>query len=222
MVAGASRAFPVRSGSCGIPATAQAYVTNMTVVPNGSLGFLTTWPTGNPQPLASTLNALTGALTSNLAIVPAGTGGAISVFVTDRTDLIVDVTGYFAPPGTGSLDFYSVSPCRVLDTRAATGPLGGPRMSGGASRNFPVPTSSCGIPVTAQAYSMNATVVPPASLGFLTLWGSGAMPLASTLNALDASIVANAVLTPAGTNGVVTAFMTDPSDLILDINGFFQ
>jgi len=222
MVGGVGRAFPVQSGSCGIPAAAQAYVINMTVVPSGSLGFLTAWPTGNAQPLVSTLNALTGAITSNLAIVPAGTGGAISVFVTDRTDLIMDITGYFAPPGAGSLDFYSVSPCRVLDTRGATGPLGGPIMPGGSNRVFPVPSSSCGIPATAKTYSMNATVVPPASLGFLTLWGSGAMPPVSTLNALDASIVANAVVVPAGTNGVVTAFTTEASHLILDINGFFQ
>src|SRR5207244_5965839 len=105
MIAGAARSFPVQSSSCGIPATAQAYVVNMTVVPNGILGFLTTWPTGSQQPLASTLNALTGAITSNLAIVPAGTAGAISVYVTDRTDLIMDVTGYFAPPWGGSLVF---------------------------------------------------------------------------------------------------------------------
>ncbi len=222
MIAGASRNFPVQSGPCGIPATAQAYVVNMTVVPSGSLGFLTAWPTGSQQPLASTLNALTGAITSNLAIVPAGTGGAISVYVTDRTDLVIDITGYFAPPGGGSLDFYSVSPCRVLDTRGAAAPLGGPAMTGGAPRAFPVPSSSCSIPAAAQAYSMNATVVPPTTLGFLTLWGSGTMPLASTLNSLDGSIVANAALVPAGPNGVVTAFTTDPSQLILDINGFFR
>ena len=222
MVAAAARDFPVQSGSCGIPATAQAYVVNMTVVPNGALGFLTAWPAGAQRPLASTLNALTGAITSNLSIVPAGTGGAISVYVTDRTDLIMDITGYFAPPGGGSLDFYSVSPCRVLDTRGGAAPLGGPAMTGGTPRAFPVPSSSCGIPAAAQAYSMNATVVPPAPLGFLTLWGSGTMPLASTLNSLDASIVANAVLVPAGANGVVTAFTTDSSQLILDINGFFK
>jgi hypothetical protein len=48
------------------------------------------------------------------------------------------------------------------------------------------------------------------------------MPLASTLNSLDGSIVANAVLVPAGSNGVVTAFTTESSQLILDINGFFK
>jgi hypothetical protein len=29
--------------------------------------------------------------------VPAGTGGAVSVFVSDATDVIVDINGYFAP-----------------------------------------------------------------------------------------------------------------------------
>jgi len=43
----------------------------------------------------------------------------------------------------------------------------------------------------------------------------------STLNAFDASVVASAVLVPAGTNGAINAFVTDLTHLILDINGFF-
>jgi hypothetical protein len=158
-----------------------------------------------------------------MAIVPAGTGGAITVFATNPTDLIIDVAGYFAPAGAaGSLDFYTVTPCRILDTRGATGTFGGPIMGSNETRSFPVPSSACGMPVTAKAYSLNATVVPPAGLGFLTLWGSGGMPAVSTLNSYDGSIVANAALVPAGTNGVVTAFTSNPSHLILDVNGYFQ
>lgn len=36
-------------------------------------------------------------MTSNAAIVPAGTGGAIVALVTDSTHLILDINGYFAP-----------------------------------------------------------------------------------------------------------------------------
>ena len=172
-----ARTFPVPASTCGIPASAQAYAFNMTVVPSGSLGFLTAWPAGTAQPGVSTLNALTGVITSNAAIVPAGVSGGITVYATNTTDLIVDINGYFAPPGAGSLDFYAATPCRVLDTRLADGPLGGPIMGAGGSRSFVVPASACGIPGTARAYSLNATVVPPGSLGFLTLWGSGGMPL---------------------------------------------
>ena len=217
-----ARDIPVPTSSCGIPTTAQAYAFNMTVVPSGSLGFLATWPAGSPQPTVSTLNALTGEITSNAAIVPAGLSGAITVYATNTTDLVIDINGYFAPPGTGSLDFYTATPCRILDTRNPTGPLGGPIMGAAESRSFPVPSSTCGIPSTAKAYSTNATVVPPGSLSFLTLWGSGAQPLVSTLNSLDGTIVSNAALVPAGTSGEVTAYTTDLSHLILDINGYFQ
>jgi uncharacterized repeat protein (TIGR01451 family) len=217
-----ARDIPVPTSSCGIPSSAQAYAFNMTVVPSGGLGFLATWPAGSPQPTVSTLNALTGEITSNAAIVPAGLGGAITVYATNTTDLIVDINGYFAPLGTGSLDFYTATPCRILDTRNAAGPLGGPIMGAAESRSFPVPSSTCGIPSTAKAYSLNATVVPPGALSFLTLWGSGAQPYVSTLNSLDGTIVSNAALVPAGASGEVTAYTTNLSHLILDINGYFQ
>ena len=54
-------------------------------------------PAGQAQPLVSTLNAFDGSVTSNAAILPAGTGGAIRAFVTNPADLILDLNGYFAP-----------------------------------------------------------------------------------------------------------------------------
>ena len=96
---GTSRSFPIPSSACGVPATAAAYSFNATVVPSGSLGYLTAWPTGSAQPFVSTLNSLDGTILANAAIVPAGTGGAVSFFASDTTQLIVDIDGYFAPPG---------------------------------------------------------------------------------------------------------------------------
>jgi hypothetical protein len=55
-------------------------------------------PAGQTQPLVSTLNAPTGTITANAAIVPAGANGDLSVFVTNDSDLIIDVNGYFAQP----------------------------------------------------------------------------------------------------------------------------
>jgi hypothetical protein len=223
LAANVARAYPVTSGGCGIPASAQAYVVNMTVVPSAPLGFLATWPAGQPQPVVSTLNAPTGAITANMAIVPAGASGAISVLATTTTELIIDITGYFAPPGAGgSMDFFTATPCRIADTRNPAGSFGGPQMSANLARAFAVPQSACNIPATAKAYSLNATVVPSGPLGFLALWGSGAQPLVSTLNSSDGSIVANAAITPAGAAGVVTASPSGATQLILDINGYFQ
>ena len=125
--AGQTRSFPVLSSACSVPSQATAYSLNMTAVPQGPLGFLTTAPTGIPLPLVSTLNSLTGTIAANAAIVPAGTGGSIDVFATNATDVVIDINGYFAPPGAGGLSLYNLIPCRVLDTRT---PAGAPAVSG--------------------------------------------------------------------------------------------
>ena len=81
---------------CGPPSTARAYVFNATVVPVGSLGYLTLWPDGENQPLVSTLNAIDGAITSNMAIVP-NINGKTDAFASGITQLILDISSYFAP-----------------------------------------------------------------------------------------------------------------------------
>jgi hypothetical protein len=60
------------------------------------LGCLTLWPEGTAQPVVSTLNALDGSITSNMANVPAN-GNVISAFADNATYLILDMSGYFAP-----------------------------------------------------------------------------------------------------------------------------
>ena len=220
--AGATRSFAIPQSACGIPATAQAYSLNVTVIPKGRLGYLTLWPTGQAQPLVSTLNSFAGNVVANAALVPAGTGGAVSVFVSDPTDVILDINGYFDSTGAGN-SFYPVTPCRIADTRNPAGPFGGPTMPGGQSRDFPIPSAPCGIPAAATAHSLNVTVVPRANyLGYLSTWPTGsAQPLVSTLNSWTGKIVANAALVPAGTNGSISVFVTDLTDVILDTNGYF-
>jgi hypothetical protein len=214
MAANSSRDFPVQSGGCNIPSDAKAYSFNVTSVPHGPLGYLTMWPTGATQPLASTLNAPTGTVTANAALVPAGTKGAISVFVTGTTDLVLDINGYFADPSANGLSLYMLDPCRVIDTRNGSGAIKG-------TFGINVGASPCGEAPSAQAYVLNATVVPQAPLGFLTLWPAGeAQPLASTLNAGDGATTSNMAITPT-LNGSIDASATDPTNLILDLSGYF-
>jgi len=221
--AGQSRTIPMRSGKCGIPWWAEAYSLNFTVVPKGGLGYLTTWPAGSAMPLVSTLNSLTGAIVANAAIVPGGIDGAISFYTSDETDVVIDINGFFGfIYDTGSLSFYATTPCRISDTRNPAGTFGGPAVTAAQIRAYPIPSSACGIPASAQAYSLNATVVPAGPLAYLTLWPSGAgQPFVSTLNSLNGAIVGNAAIVPAGTGGAVSAFATNPTDLVLDITGYF-
>jgi hypothetical protein len=222
MAANSPRSFPVPSSACGIPSSASAYSFNFTVVPPGYLGYLTTWPTGRAQPNASTLNSYTGTVVANAAIVPAGTSGAISAVTSDPTNLLFDINGYF---GSSGLRFYPVTPCRVVDTRAGggkTGAFGPPSMTANSQRSFPIPTGGCGIPSSAQAYSLNFTVVPAGYLGYLTSWPTGqTQPNASTLNTYLGTVVSNAAIVPSGTNGNISVYVTDQTDVLIDANGYF-
>lgn len=223
LVGNATREFDIPNSSCNIPATAQAYSVNATVVPHGFLGFLTAFPCGQPLPLASTLNATDGRVKAAAAIVPAGTNGGLCFFSTDATDLVLDINGYFVPNSSPTaLAFFPVTPCRVVDTRLAAGSLGGPTLAANSSRTFPILSSPCNLPATAQAYSMNFTAVPQGPLGFLTTWPAGqTQPLVSTLNANLGGITANSAIVPAGTNGDISVFVSNPSDVVIDVNGYF-
>ncbi len=215
---GGSPADYALAGTCSLPRNAQAYALNYTAVPrNGPLNYLTTWPTNTTRPVVSTLNATTGAVTANAAIVPAGANGSVSVFSTADVDLIIDVAGYYAPPATSGLALYTVSPCRAFDTRN-TG--NGAPINGVYSENV---GGSCSVPATAQSYVVNATVIPPqnGSLSYLSGWALGsAQPVQSILNAYDGAVTSNLAVVPT-INGYVSTYAAAPTGLLLDLSAYF-
>jgi hypothetical protein len=221
-----ARSFPIPSSTCGAPANAAAYSFNVGVVPSGALYFLAAYPTGGTLPVVSTMNSFDGTTLANAAIVPAGPGGAVNFFASNPTDFFVDINGYFAPPGSGGLNLYTVPPCRLVDTRNADSTFGGPTFNTDTSRSFPLPESSCGIPgePAVAAYSLSITVYPVGGgLYYLTTWPTGQpQPFASTLNAIKPLLpIANAALVPAGTGGAISVFTTNPTDVTIDTAGYF-
>jgi len=219
---GTSRNFAIPQNSvCNIPPTAAAYSLNVAVIPSGPLGFLTLWPAGQTLPVAATLSSSDGRVRSNAAIVPAGTGGAISVYASNMTDLVMDIDGYFTT-ATTELEFYPVTPCRVVDTRNTSGTFGGPSLAGNTSRRFPLQSSSCNLPSSAQAYSLNLAVVPQVPLGYLTAWPSGQpQPETANLSSVTGTVTASAAIVPAGANGSIEVYASNSTDLIIDVNGYF-
>jgi YVTN family beta-propeller protein len=214
------------AGSCATLPSAAAYSMNVSVVPQGPLGYLTVWPAGQPRPLASTLNSLDGRIKANAAIIPAGASGEISVYATSTTNVIVDVNGYFAPVSGSTLAFYPLPPCRVADTRHDTYPpgLGPPFLNAGQERAFPIlDAATCNIPSSGvAAYSLNFSVVPHGSLFYMTVWPTGGpRPTVSTLNDIPGQIIANAAIVTAGASGEVSVYPTNDTDLVIDINGYF-
>jgi Chaperone of endosialidase len=138
---------------------------------------------------------------------------------------IAEATSIFAAPGP--MTFIAITPCRVMDTRASqpfTGAFGPPSLAANVSRQVPLPSSAtCSIPSNAGAYSLNITVVPPGPLSFLSIWPAGApYPGVSTLNdPVAGGVIANAAIVVAGTSGAIQMFAGNPTDVIIDINGYY-
>ena len=138
-----------------------------------------------------------------------GTGGAISVFATDNTDLVLDINGYFLPNTVSNgLGFYPMTPCRLVDTRpGAPSTIITGALTGGTSRTLPILSSSCHVPATAQAYSLNFTLVPPGPVAYLTVYPTGeSLPIVSTLNDPTGAVQANAAIARLG-RGVVSRLL---------------
>jgi len=131
-------------------------------------------------------------------------------------------------PAVGSR-FYSVTPCRVADTRNPVGPTGGPAVDGGgATRDFQV-VGWCGIPADARAIAANVTVVNPPSNGHVTVFLPGVPTATSTLNVRTGRTRANSVVISLGMGrtaaqpGIsVTSGLTGQFHFILDVVGYFK
>lgn len=80
-----------------VGATAQAIVGNATVVFPASNGFLTFWPSNASQPGTANSNYQAGSVFNRHFTVGLGGDGAFKIFTSAVTDLVIDVSGYFAP-----------------------------------------------------------------------------------------------------------------------------
>jgi hypothetical protein len=216
-----TRNFPILSSSCGVPASAQAYSLNITVVPNQPLIYVKAWPTGQPVPSAATVvSSSDGRVKSNAALIQAGANGSISLYA-NNTHIVVDINGYFTTDSSQAY-FYPMFPCRLADTRNSAGPLGGPYLAGGLTRTFPV-SSACSLPAHATAYVLNVTALPHGSLSYLNVWTAGqTQPGTSTLNAPTGTVVANTAIVAPNASGQVAVYAANDTDLVLDVVGWFN
>ncbi|HEX5715182.1 MAG TPA: hypothetical protein VF179_03420 [Thermoanaerobaculia bacterium] len=148
------------------------------------------------------------------------------------------VTASFLGPAVpaeadGPFRFFSLTPCRIVDTRNPNGPTGGPVLANHATRNFPV-QGQCGVPTGAKAVALNVTVVGPNSDGYLTLFpAGGSQPIVSNINFVrNEQALANGAIVPLGPSGspdlaVYSDVPFPPTGqsgqvhVILDVTGYF-
>lgn len=211
------------TGANGIPVDATAVVMNVTAVSPTGAGYVTVWPRGVPQPLASNVNFVPGDIVPNLVTVGIGSNGQVSFYHQGGTnDLIADVVGYYSPV---SGDYFtSVTPVRALDTRTNNTPGGTPaRVTQGGEVSLPIANTN-GVPANATGVVLNVTAVAPSNAGYVTVYPNGvSRPLASNLNFAPGDTVPNLVIVGIGTQGKVNLFNANGSvDLIADIVGYYS
>jgi hypothetical protein len=94
-------------------------------------------------------------------------------------------------------------------------------------------TGDCGVPTSAVAVSLNATLVTPGSNGNFRIWPyGGTMPTVSTLNPLKTdTAIANGAIVPLpaynpSNPDISVRFTAYPKEsgvhLVLDVTGYFQ
>ncbi|MEO6326313.1 MAG: hypothetical protein ABIT01_02670, partial [Thermoanaerobaculia bacterium] len=114
--------------------------------------------------------------------------------------------GTAAPLLAQAARFYTVAPCRAVDTRAGAVPFGSPALAAGAIRSLPL-AGACGSPPTAMAIAANVTVVSPSSAGTLTLYPAGvSAPHASAISYRAGTTRANNAVLATGASGGVAVF----------------
>jgi hypothetical protein len=207
-----------------VPSTATAVALNVTVVSPEAAGFITVYPCGVERPLASNLNYATGAVVPNGVIASIGIQGSVCFYSQARVDLIVDVAGWFEGDA-----YAGATPQRLVDTRDGTG---GTNVKLTPSSNLSVPVAGLSVmsalgtmvnvPSNLTAAALNVTVVNPESPGFVTVYPCDASrPLASNLNYLAGSVVANGVIAPVSAGGSNCIYTFANSDIIVDLAGWF-
>jgi hypothetical protein len=121
--------------------------------------------------------------------------------------------------------FYTLTPCRLADTRDAPGPYGGPALQAGGTRSF-VMVGRCGIPAEADAIAVNVTVTQPTALGHLVIYPLGvALPTTSTINYSAGQTRANNAIVQVGADDSIAATCGQSSGtthFIIDVVGYFR
>jgi streptogramin lyase len=157
-----------------------------------------------------------GALPEGLCLGP---DGAIW-FVEKGNNMVGRIT-----TGQSAARYYTVTPCRVVDTRNPVGAYGGPALNANADRVF-VFAGQCGVPVGARAVAINIATTQPTGTGDLRLFpGGSSLPLTSAINYDAGKTRANDAIIPLGGSGDLIVHVDQGSGTvhaILDVTGYFQ
>jgi flagellin-like hook-associated protein FlgL len=221
------------AGRGDIPADAVAISGNLAVVGQQRAGYVALGPSVASAPTTSTINFPLSDVRANGVIVPLANDGSLqAVYVAGgsgaagkKTDLVLDVTGYFTET-TADAEYFPVSPSRFLDTRV-NNPAGAAILNPSVPFGFQVggrTVGSAAIPADAVAVTGNLAVTGQTKAGYLSLTPtSQASPTTSTLNFPVGDTRSNNVTAPLGPDGKLYVVYkgSGKAHAIFDVTGYF-
>jgi hypothetical protein len=192
---------------------------------NNPLGGSLGWCGGTLGPMTEVVVDLTSYAGSNVQLrwhEGDDDSNAIAGWYVDSVSLVASCQ--MAPPPP--LQFYTVTPCRMVDTRGPTGPTGGPALQPVSVRTFQL-AGLCGVPAGAKALALNLTVTQGTKPGVVTIYQPNQLPPGtSTLNYAAGQTRANNAVTALATDtsGLAAVHLSSSgtAQLIIDVVGYFQ
>ncbi len=205
-------------------------VTAPSVVGAGSPNRIASVPNhaGSSYAWIVTNGTITAGLGTSQITFTAGTAGTPLTFSVNETDssgctsAAGTATAEVAPAGS-AVQFYTLTPCRQLDTRAGAGtPL-----AASSTLTVPLTGAPCGIPAGATSVSANVTITQPTGQGFLTIYPADeTRPVTSNTNFTAGLTRANNAILRLSSDGTGRVSVFNGSggtvQVVIDVNGYFQ
>jgi glucose/arabinose dehydrogenase/PKD repeat protein len=224
---GAGQEIALRlDGRPGEPASATSVLLNVTATQPAAAGYLRVYPCGT-SPHVSTVNVDAGQTAANLALIALPGDHRVCVWSMVSTHVVLDVAGWFAPPGAArgagaDSTYHTVTPVRVLDTREPSLAPGGVAAPVAAGREVRLSLAGrSGFPSSASAALLNVTVTDPQGAGFVRAYPCGAEQVVSNINFVAGQTVANLVAVKVSAGGSVCVRTTAATNVVVDLSGWY-
>ena len=167
------------TGHGGVPSGVTSVVLNLTGLSSTQGGYLTVYPTGTARPTTSNLNLAAHQTAAVLVVAKLSSAGQLTLYSNGGpTNVILDVAGWF----TGSSDYTSLNPVRLLDSRLTTSTAFG--------TDYQMQVSGLGgVPASAGAVVLSVTATSPTSAGTVTVHAGGTkLPETTNINAATGGV----------------------------------
>lgn len=221
--AGSRTVVKVAGGSSPVPANATAVAVNLVGVSPDTDGWIRAFPCDKAEPGVSSVSARRYRAVSNSVIVPVAADGTICLSTMMKTDVVLDVTGWFG--AAGGSEFVPIEPIRMADTRSYDKGLNsltsGQMLRAGKVLQVQV-AGVRGVPADATAATINIVALGAPTAGWLRAVPCGSSSDISTLNFSTAAPIANGSNVQLGSNGSICVVGMTTSHVIVDVTGVWK